>query len=78
MAGSFDSSVRLWDLKSQQRLPIQVLEHARDSVTSIIVTDHDIITGSVDGHVRWYDLRAGQLFSDYYESLSFAFSVGSD
>lgn len=33
----------------------------------LIVSDTYIMTGSVDGHVRTYDLRAGQLTSDFFE-----------
>jgi mitogen-activated protein kinase organizer 1 len=41
-----------------------VLEEARDSVTSVDVKDEKILTGSVDGHVRCYDIRMGQLCVD--------------
>ena len=44
--------------------PIQVLEEARDSVSSLHVVGHEIVTGSVDGRVRMYDLRMGMLFVD--------------
>ena len=44
--------------------PIQVLEEARDSVSSLHVVGHEIVTGSVDGRVRVYDLRMGMLFVD--------------
>lgn len=50
--------------RSQNRTPIQVLEEAKDSVTSVIVKDFEIITGSVDGRLRTYDLRGGQLSTD--------------
>ncbi|TFK73960.1 WD40 repeat-like protein [Pluteus cervinus] len=64
-SGSFDATVRLWDLKSQSRQPIQVLEEARDAVQAIHVNSHSVITGSVDGHIRTYDLRMGELRSDF-------------
>lgn len=63
--------MRLWDLKSQQAKPIQVLEDAKDSITSLLIADTYILTGCVDGHVRTYDLRNGQLTSDFFERLSF-------
>ncbi|KAH9928046.1 nuclear mRNA splicing protein [Amylocystis lapponica] len=64
-SGSYDSTVRMWDLRSQNRQAIQVLEEARDAVQSIHVGPTSIITGSVDGFVRTYDLRMGELRSDY-------------
>lgn len=66
-SGSFDASVRLWDLKSQQWMPIQVLEDAKDSITSILITEYEMYTACVDGHVRCYDLRQGQLRADFFE-----------
>jgi len=41
-----------------------VLEEAKDSVTSVQIKNFEIITGSVDGKLRTYDLRAGQLCTD--------------
>ena len=62
--GSFDATVRLWDCRSQSIKPIQVLDEARDSVSSLDVLGHEIVTGSVDGRVRLYDLRMGMLHVD--------------
>ncbi|KAH9819190.1 WD40-repeat-containing domain protein [Melampsora americana] len=67
LSGGFDSHVRIWDIKSQQRHPIQTLDQAKDSITSIIVRGSEILTGSVDGFVRAYDVRMGQLTQDYFE-----------
>ena len=64
VSGSYDATVRLWDCKSQITKPIQVLEEARDSVSSLHVLGHEIVTGSVDGTVRVYDLRMGMMFVD--------------
>ena len=63
-SGSFDATVRLWDCKSQSTKPIQVLEEARDSVSSLHVLGHEIVTGSVDGKMRVYDLRMGMIYVD--------------
>ncbi|KAI9777443.1 MAG: hypothetical protein M1839_008855 [Geoglossum umbratile] len=62
--GSFDSTVRLWDCKSQSTKPIQVLEESKDSVSSVDVIGNEIVTGSVDGRLRVYDLRMGQIYVD--------------
>ena len=64
VSGSYDATVRLWDCKSQSTKPIQVLEEARDSVSSLHVVGHEIVTGSVDGKMRVYDLRMGMIYVD--------------
>ena len=63
-AGSFDATVRLWDCKSQSTKPIQVLEESKDSVSSLHVVGHEMVTGSVDGKMRLYDLRMGMVYVD--------------
>ena len=65
--GSYDASVRIWDLRSQQRMPIQILTEAKDSITSLSINGVHIVSGSVDGQVRWYDLRQGELRSDTFD-----------
>nr|XP_044607819.1 WD repeat domain-containing protein 83 isoform X1 [Equus asinus] len=66
--GSIDSSIRCWDCRSRRPEPVQTLDEARDGVSSVKVSDHEVLAGSVDGRVRRYDLRKGQLFSDYVGS----------
>lgn len=71
VSGSFDASVRIWDVKSKNVKPIMVLEEARDSVSCVLAGrqagrggEYEIVTGSVDGRVRYYDLRMGSLETD--------------
>lgn len=52
-------------IRAQTRSPIQVLEEARDAVQTLHVGPTSIVTGSVDGYVRTYDLRKGELRSDF-------------
>ena len=52
--------------RSQNRQPIQTLEDARDAVQAIYIGKTYIVTGSVDGHVRTYDLRMGELRTDFF------------
>ncbi|XP_056181927.1 LOW QUALITY PROTEIN: WD repeat domain-containing protein 83 [Falco biarmicus] len=69
VSGSIDSTVRCWDCRSRRPDPVQVLDEAKgDGVSSVKVSDHEILSGSVDGRVRRYDLRAGQLYCDYIGS----------
>ncbi|KAK7206346.1 nuclear mRNA splicing protein [Myxozyma melibiosi] len=63
-SASYDTTVRLWDLKASSAKPVQVLEEAKDSVSCVLIRGTQIITGSVDGFVRVYDLRKGQLQED--------------
>jgi mitogen-activated protein kinase organizer 1 len=64
VSGSLDTSVRIWDLKSGSFKPVQVLTEARDSVSAVVVRGADIVTGSVDGKVRTYDVRMGKCITD--------------
>lgn len=65
VSGSLDNTVMCWDLKSRRNEPIQVLNDAKDCITSLQVTDHEILTGSVDCSVRRYDLRNGSCHADF-------------
>ncbi|KAL8577418.1 hypothetical protein ACOMHN_021598 [Nucella lapillus] len=64
MSGSLDNTVRAWDTRSRSHKPTQILDEASDSVISLQVSDHEILTGSADGKLRRYDLRVGRLFVD--------------
>lgn len=44
------------------------MDEAKDSVTSIQVSDHEILTGSADGYFRRYDLRTGRMHADFIGS----------
>ncbi|KAI9351996.1 WD40-repeat-containing domain protein [Obelidium mucronatum] len=64
VSGSYDATVRFWDTKASTSAPIQVLTEAKDSISSIHVTKHEILTASVDGHLRVYDIRMGMCSVD--------------
>uniref|UniRef100_A0A0V0GC02 WD repeat domain-containing protein 83 n=1 Tax=Triatoma dimidiata TaxID=72491 RepID=A0A0V0GC02_TRIDM len=64
-SGSIDNSVMIWDLRAFNFQPVQTLKDAKDSITSLHVSDYEIITGSLDCKIRRYDIRAGSLFMDY-------------
>lgn len=44
--------------------PIQIMDDAKDSITSLFVGTYEIISGSLDERVRIYDIRAGRLRTD--------------
>jgi len=78
VTASYDRSVRIWDLKSNSMDPIQILTEAKDSVTSLFITDYEIISGSVDGKVRNYDIRAGLLQADHINQPITAVNLSHD
>lgn len=63
-SGSVDKSVRLWDCRSNSRLPIQILDEARDTIGDIAFCSTDILVGSIDGYARVYDIRNYRLLQD--------------
>ena len=62
--GSYDATVCIWDLRSHNREPIQKLCDLKDSVTSLAVTNQEILVGNVDATVRVYDIRAQKMHTD--------------
>lgn len=68
LSASYDGTVRIWDGKSRSMEPIQILKEAKDSVSVVQVVQGSnealIRTASVDGNVRTYDLRKGQVHCD--------------
>eukprot|EP00823_Brevimastigomonas_motovehiculus_P001468 TRINITY_DN1199_c0_g1_i1.p1 TRINITY_DN1199_c0_g1~~TRINITY_DN1199_c0_g1_i1.p1 ORF type:complete len:324 (-),score=11.26 TRINITY_DN1199_c0_g1_i1:346-1317(-) len=64
-SGSYDKTVRLWDLRSHSKDPLQTLSEFSDSVSSLSITDSSITACCVDGKMRTYDIRAGKIITDY-------------
>lgn len=64
VSGSRDNTVQCFDIRSRALEPIQALKEAKDCITGLIVTEHKIISSSLDGCIRYYDLRAGELTCD--------------
>lgn len=71
ISGSYDNTVMIWDLKSRRNDPVQTLNDAKDCISSLQVTDHEILTGSVDCSVRRYDIRNGQMYADFVGGVYF-------
>lgn len=68
VSGGLDTTVRVWDTRSGGGSfggkPVQVLTDAKDAVAAVAVSAAEIVTGSVDGRVRSYDVRMGRLVVD--------------
>ncbi len=78
LTGSYDKTICIWDLKSNMREPIQTLADFRDSVTSISTSRYEIIAGCVDGTIRIYDIRMGQLRTDYLNDAVTHLQISKD
>ncbi|KAI6359702.1 hypothetical protein MCOR25_006969 [Pyricularia grisea] len=66
VSGGFDTTVKLWDCKGggNGSKPIQTLTDSRDGISALAVRDAEVVTGSVDGRVRTYDVRMGRCVVD--------------
>ena len=65
MTASYDQTLSVWDLRANNRDPIQTMKDFTDSVTAVAHTNSAIIAGCVDGFLRTYDLRSGMVHQDY-------------
>jgi len=64
VSGSFDTTVKFWDVKSNSTKALMSLGDAKDSVSCIEVVGPEVLVGSVDGRVRGYDVRMGRCLVD--------------
>ncbi|CEN60301.1 Putative WD repeat protein [Aspergillus calidoustus] len=66
VSGSADTTINLWDGRSNSHKPIQTLTEASDTVSSLHVNmaTYSIASGSYDGRVRVYDIRMGRTTVD--------------
>jgi mitogen-activated protein kinase organizer 1 len=78
-SASYDRTVRVWDMRAaSSRLPIQILEHATDSVESVSMCGTWIQTASVDGSLRTYDVRNGGVLVDDFKAPITSTSMNKD
>ncbi|KAH7318689.1 WD40-repeat-containing domain protein [Stachybotrys elegans] len=78
ISGGFDTTVRIWDVKSNSVKPIQVFSEARDAVTSLVVRGPEVVCGSVDGRIRSYDVRMGKCTTDVLAASVTSLSLTRD
>jgi mitogen-activated protein kinase organizer 1 len=81
-SASYDSSVRLWDARSRSKDPLMTLEDATDAVTCVTQSPSSyhsqIITSSVDGKIRTYDLRYSRMMAEDIVHPITSFAVTND
>ncbi|KAJ2061789.1 hypothetical protein GGI17_002859 [Coemansia sp. S146] len=68
VSGSFDKTVRVWDTRSSNspQALLQVLGESKDGISSLVLTQTEIISSSIDGHVRTYDMRTGRVLVESF------------
>jgi mitogen-activated protein kinase organizer 1 len=75
VTGGYDQTVSVWDCRSRSIDAIQSMKPFKDSVSSVtmpqdggdgdnISSSNIIIAGSIDGTIRQFDIRAGELTTD--------------
>ena len=64
--GSYDTSLRLWDCKSASSHCVEELKGFRDSVSKVLIKDYQIIGSCIDGTVRTFDARMGEITIDEF------------
>jgi mitogen-activated protein kinase organizer 1 len=80
VTGSYDSTVKIWDGRSNSRDPMQVLDQAKDSISCVSINGEksEVIASSIDGYLRIYDIRAGQVRVDHCMESITSFSETHD
>ncbi len=66
ISGSYDATVKVWDGRTRSQDPIQIFKDAKDSISKVMVDvdKKEIFSCSVDGCIRIYDIRKGQVRVD--------------
>ncbi|KAL7551437.1 hypothetical protein ACHAWF_015483 [Thalassiosira exigua] len=79
-SASYDGTVRLWDARSRSKEPLMLLDQAGDAVTCVAGGRGvaQILTSSVDGKMRTYDLRTAQMFTEDIVHPITTFSLSRD
>jgi len=64
ISGGRDNAVMCWDIRTRRLDPVQVMKEARDCITAVLTNEHKIYAASLDGCVRHYDIRVGEMTCD--------------
>lgn len=64
VSGSYDTTVKFWDNRANSFHSIDIIKGFKDSVSKVEVRGTEIICSSMDGSVRFYDIRTGTFNAD--------------
>uniref|UniRef100_A0A1I7XTG9 WD repeat domain-containing protein 83 n=1 Tax=Heterorhabditis bacteriophora TaxID=37862 RepID=A0A1I7XTG9_HETBA len=64
-SASMDCTLQAFDNRSRSEKPIQIFTEATDSVLSVDINGHEIVTGSADSNYRVYNIRDGNVNIDF-------------
>lgn len=64
MSASYDTSVRCWDNRNDSHYPIEIIKGFKDSVSQVTLYGAQIICSSMDGSVKVFDIRKGEVTTD--------------
>lgn len=56
--------IKIWDNRSNSYAPIDTIKSFKDSVSKVICTDWEIAASSMDGSVKFFDVRKGEITED--------------
>ena len=65
-------------MKSYNNYPIDTINYYKDSVSKIICKEYKLITSSLDGNVRTFDIRMGELTTDNFGTGIHSMWVAND
>lgn len=78
ISGSNDCKVNIYDLKSNARDPIQILNDSQDSITQVSSRENQIISISLDFGLRVYDIRQCNCVYDRFNTPLISFDISLD
>lgn len=80
VSGGEDKAVKVWDCRAHNTQALQVMQPFRDSVMSIAVPAgrQEVFAAGVDGTIRRFDIRMGQMVTDTVHHPVVCISLSAD
>lgn len=78
ISGSYDTTVRFWDNRTNAYAPIDIIKGFKDSVSHLLVNRYEILVSSIDGYLKTYDIRKGEVTEDYFQESIHKFALSND